>query len=100
MPLFRYDGDVTLNAPTYQAMGEVNVYVCSQPSNAVPPPDNNTTPIPPSPLAVIYADVNGTPLANPAITDPNGHYFFYINPGTYDVIVNDPFGRLSSTLVY
>lgn len=100
MALFRFDGDVLLNAPTYQAMAGVDVYVCSQPSNAVPPPDSNTTPIPPSPLAVIYSDVNGDPLSNPVTTDENGHYFFYIAPGTYDIVVNDPQGRLISTLVY
>lgn len=99
MPLFRYDGVVLLNAPTYQAMGDVDVYICSQPSNANQA-NPNTTPVPPAPLATIYADASGTPLANPVETDLNGHYFFYALPGIYDIVVQDPNGRLTSTQIY
>ena len=99
MALFRYDLDVTLNAPTYQAMAGVNVYVCSQPSNANQA-NPNSTPIPPAPLAALFSDVIGTPLTNPIETDENGHAFFYANPQLVDIVVNDPQGRLVSTLVY
>jgi hypothetical protein len=99
MPLFRYDSSVILNAPTYQAMGGVNCFVCSQPSNANQI-DPDTTPIPPSPLATIFADSSGTPLSNPLTTDSSGQFYFYALPNAYDLVVFDPFGRLSTTFVY
>src|ERR1051326_3127601 len=99
MPLYRRDGWVTLNAPTYTSLGGVNVYVCNQPSNCnqVNPA---LTPVPPSPLAAIYSDSAGTPLANPVITDGFGHYFYYAPPSLYDEFVNDPYGRISAPQVY
>jgi len=63
-----------------QAIAGAQVYVCSQPST--------TSTIPPSPLAIIYADVNGlVPLAQPISTDGFGHYDFYIAGIVYTVVV-------------
>src|SRR5580704_7018865 len=98
MPLFRYDIDVLLNAPSYAALAACNIYVCSQPSNANQT-DPSITPIPPAPLANICADSSGTPLQNPVQTDEYGHAYFYVLPNTYDVVINDPYDRLATTMV-
>jgi hypothetical protein len=37
-------------------------------------------------LAILFADNQGTPLANPFTADTNGHWFFYAANGRYDVM--------------
>ena len=87
--LTRRDGFISLNAPTYTNVGGASVYVCLQPNNAnVANPA--LTPIPPAPLATIYANSSGTPLANPVLTDGNGRYFYYAVPGLYTEVLCDP----------
>jgi hypothetical protein len=94
MALYRRDGVVTLNAPTYTNLGGISVYVCNQPSNANQANPLSTV-IPPAPLATVYANEAGAPLANPVITDGNGHYYFYAAPGLYDIVIADPtLGRI------
>ena len=99
MAFYRYDGWVLLNAPTYQSLGGVNVFVCSQPSN-IDQANPIATPNPPSPPATIYSDSAGDILANPVVTDGFGHFYFYVAAGTYDLFVSDPYGRLASPQAY
>lgn len=90
MSAFRYDG-IVINA-VGEAISGAEIYVCTQPAT--------TNVIPPSPLATLFTDSTGsTPAPNPAISDGNGNYFFYAAPGTYTVLVFDPFGRIP-TLIY
>ena len=61
------------------AIPGAQVYVCAQPANVQ---------VPPTPLALIYADSAGLfPIAQPIITDGFGHYNFYALSGTYTVLV-------------
>jgi len=85
---YRFDG-VVRSAPG-EALPGVQVYVCSQPAN--------TSVLPPSPLATIYADSTGTALANPVIVDGNGNFFFYAASGLYTLLYFDPNGRIADTV--
>jgi hypothetical protein len=38
-------------------------------------------------LATIYSDVNGTPQANPIVTNADGGYLFYAANGVYSVVI-------------
>ena len=80
MAFYRFDGVVR------NVIGEVIpgalVYVCNQPAT--------TNVIPPSPLATIYSDSIGTALANPAVVDGNGNFFFYAATGLYTLVYYDP----------
>ncbi len=74
---YRSDGWVkNVNGP---AVPGAQIYVCSQPANV--------SFLPPTPLALIYADAGLTPITQPIITDGFGHYDFYALPGLYAVIV-------------
>jgi hypothetical protein len=50
---------------------------------------------PPTGYATIYADSIGTPQANPGlVSDGNGNWAFYAATGIYDIVYQDPFGRI------
>jgi hypothetical protein len=88
--VYRKDGTV-INA-IGEAIAGALVYVCTQPAS--------TAAIPPSPLAVLFADPNGAiPLANPVVVDGNGNFFFYATPGSYTHVYFDTFNRIP-TQVY
>lgn len=75
---FRMDGWV--KAATGAAIPGAQIYVCTQPANAVV--------LPPSPLANIFSDVNGlVPITQPILTDGFGHYDFYAQAGAYTIVV-------------
>jgi hypothetical protein len=88
MSFFRRDG--TVNTALGVGVSGVDVYVCTQPAN--------TGSIPPSPLATIYADSSGTPLANPVLTDGLGNFFFYAATGAYTLVYFDPLGRIAEQI--
>ncbi len=74
---FRKDGWV--KAVSGYAVPGANVWVCQQPANLT---------LPPTPLAIIYSDVNGLiPIVQPISTDGFGHYNFYALAGLYTIIV-------------
>lgn len=76
MSLIRSDGwfKSTLGA----AIVGANVYVLTQPAN--------TTLM--TPQATLYSDSNGLmPLPQPVTTDAFGHYYFYVTPGTYTLLI-------------
>jgi hypothetical protein len=56
-----------------RALAGAQVYWCNQPAN--------TSVIPPSPLATIFADTEGDPWPNPQTTDGFGHAYAYLTPG-------------------
>ena len=75
---FRMDGWV--KAATGAAIPGAQIYVCTQPANAVA--------LPPSPLANIFSDVNGlVPITQPILTDGFGHYDFYAQAAAYTIVV-------------
>lgn len=39
-------------------------------------------------LATLFDNV-GQPLSNPVTTDSNGNYFFYVDPGYYNLVINE-----------
>jgi len=84
----RYDNSID-NAVGFAIAG-VQVYVLSQPAN--------TNAFPPTPLATVYADSVGTPLANPVTTNGEGDFFFYAAPGVYTLFYFDPFGRIPNQI--
>lgn len=86
MSFFRLDG--TVNTSQGVGLSGVSVYVCTQPAS--------TDDIPPSPLATIYSDADGTVLANPLETDGLGNYFFYAASGLYTIVVYDSLGRIET----
>jgi len=88
MSFFRKDG--TVNTALGVGISGAFVYVCNQPAS--------TGSIPPSPLATIYSDASGTPLANPVITDGLGNFFFYAATGTYTLVYFDPLGRIQEQI--
>lgn len=88
MSFFRKDG--TVNTAQGVGLSGVDVYVCTQPAS--------TGSIPPSPLATIYADSSGTPLANPVETDGLGNFFFYAATGTYTIVINDSLNRIEEQI--
>ncbi len=77
---FRKDGWV--KSVLGQAIAGASVYVCYQPAD--------TAWVPPLPQIPLYSDVNGVGiLAQPVITDGQGHYDYYAIAGLYtEVIVN------------
>jgi hypothetical protein len=76
--VFRSDGWV--KTPLGPAIPGAQVYVCSQPANVAAAP--------PSPLASIFSDSNGTvPITQPIYTDGFGHYNFYAAAGVYTVVI-------------
>ena len=78
MAIIRSDGWV--KAVTGSAVSGAQVYVCSQPAN--------TAFLPPTPLASIFSDSAGLiPITQPVLTDGFGHYDFYVQAGTYTVVV-------------
>jgi hypothetical protein len=65
------------------ALAGAEVYWCTQPAA--------TASNPPSPLATAYADLNGDPLTQPALTDGFGHAYAYLdNSVLYTVVVWHP----------
>ena len=75
---FRMDGWV--KTTTGAAIPGAQIYVCTQPANAVV--------LPPSPLANIFSDVNGlVPITQPILTDGFGHYDFYAQAAAYTIVV-------------
>jgi hypothetical protein len=88
MSFFRFDD--TVNTAQGVGLSGVEIYVCTQPAN--------TSVIPPSPLATIYSDSSGTPLANPVLSDGLGNYFFYTTTGTYTIVVFDPLQRIETQI--
>lgn len=74
---FRYDTFV--KSSQGPAIPGAQVWVTTQPANLV---------IPPTPLALIYADPLGlVPITQPILTDGYGHGDFYALPGFYTLIV-------------
>lgn len=55
-----------------RALAGALVYWCLQPATVTDTP-------PPSPLAVIYSDLSGTPLVQPVLTDGFGHAVAYMD---------------------
>lgn len=75
---FRMDGWV--KSAQGPAVPGAQIYVCTQPANAVG--------LPPTPLANIFSDVNGlVPITQPIITDGFGHYDFYATAAVYTIVV-------------
>jgi len=67
-----------------RALSGAQVYYCA-------PQPASTGANPPSPLATIYSDMNGTPQTNPVITDGFGHSVAYLTEGVlYTVAVYHP----------
>jgi hypothetical protein len=89
MPTY-YRRDGSINSVQGQALDGVDIYVCTQPAS--------TGSIPPSPLATLYSDATGTPLANPVQTDGLGNYFFYTDTGTYTLVYYDTLARIPTTV--
>jgi len=91
MPLaIRYQ-DIILSA-VGDALDGVLIYVCTQPAN--------TTTIPPSPLAQLYTDSSeATHGPNPVLSDGNGNYNFYIDPGTYTLVYYDTLQRIETIVI-
>jgi hypothetical protein len=88
MALARIDGSVFDNVP--RPVPGASIAVLTQPAN--------TSTQPGSPLASIFADVNGSvPLANPFNVDGSGNYFFYVAAGTYTIQIYG--GTLASQVV-
>jgi hypothetical protein len=88
MALARIDGSVFDNVP--RPVPGASIAVLTQPAN--------TSTQPGSPLASIFADVNGSvPLANPFNADGSGNYFFYVAAGTYTIQIYG--GTLASQVV-
>jgi len=74
------------------AIDGVLIYVCTQPAN--------TSIIPPSPLATLFTDSSGaTPGANPVISDGNGNFDFYANPGLYTLVIYDTLQRIETIII-
>lgn len=88
MAFFRFDG--TVNTALGVGLSGVLVYVCTQPAS--------TSSIPPSPLATLFSNSTGTPLANPLQTDGLGNYFFYAATGTYTIVIFDLLGRIQTQI--
>lgn len=66
-----------------RALAGATVYYCNQPAN--------TSTVPPSPLATVYADLAATPAANPQITDGFGHTIAYLDDSVlYTITYNHP----------
>jgi hypothetical protein len=86
---YRVDGWVkTVLGP---AISGAQIFVLGQPANTVPPvTPPRSTPIPfvPSPQLTLFSDNGITPLAQPVITDSFGHYFFYVAPTLYTLLVS------------
>lgn len=77
MPIVRSDG--WFKSSTGAAIVGAQVYVLTQPAN--------TTLI--APQATLYSDPGGiVPLTQPLITDAFGHYYFYVNGGTYTILIS------------
>ena len=90
---FRNDGWV--KSAQGPAVPGAQIFVCTQPASA-PPALSALVPTP-SPLASVFADVNGlVPITQPIITDGFGHYNFYALPGSYTLLVYNS-GRLQQT---
>ena len=78
MALYRFDGWV--KSALGPALAGVDVYVCLQPAN-IPTGLSSATPTP-TPLAPVFADVNGlVPIVQPLQTDGFGHYSCYAANG-------------------
>ena len=74
---FRSDGWV--KSAVGPAVSGAQVWFVQQPANLT---------VPPTPLALIYSDVNGlVPITQPILTDNFGHYDFYTLAGIYTLIV-------------
>lgn len=63
-----------------RALAGTEVYWCTEPATAPSVP-------PPSPLATIYSDLNGTPLTQPVIADGFGHAVAYLTEGVLFTVV-------------
>src|SRR5271157_931911 len=75
--------DLWVKTALGQAVAGAQIFICSQPTTS-------TSTVPPSPLATIYSDVNGTlPITQPVICDGFGHASFYIAGITYTTVVVD-----------
>ena len=62
-----------------RALAGAAVYYCTQPAT--------TDAVPPSPLATIYSDLNGTVGTNPVYTDGYGHAYAYIDDSVLYTLV-------------
>lgn len=81
MPILRRDD--FLSTPQGQALAGAEVYYLTQPAD--------TTDFPPSPLALVYSDLAGTPAANPQLTDGFGHAVAYLaNTQLYTIAFYHP----------
>lgn len=87
---FRFQG--TVRNAEGPAVPGVEIYVCTQPITSA------AGVIPPTPLATIYSDSIGTPLANPVVVDGNGNFFFYAATGLYSFVFFDPENRIPTTV--
>lgn len=84
--------DDWLTTPQGQALAGAFVYYLTQPAD--------TAANPPSPLASVYSDLEGTPAANPQITDGYGHVVAYLDNGPlYTIAFYHPMLGANSPLV-
>jgi hypothetical protein len=84
--------DDWLSTPQGQALSGAYVYYLTQPAN--------TAANPPSPLATVYKDTEGTVADNPQITDGYGHAVAYLNNGQlYTIAFYHPVLGANSPLV-
>lgn len=90
MALARYD--VTVQDAQGQALSGAVVYFATQPAN--------TSTLPPSPLATVYAAITGgSPLTQPVTTNGFGQAFAYMDDSVlYTVVYNHPL--FNAPLVY
>ena len=63
--------DDWLQTPQGQALAGAKVFYLTQPAD--------TTDFPPGPLASVFSDLEGTPAANPQLTDGFGHAVAYLS---------------------
>ena len=85
-----YRSDLWVKTTLGPAVAGAQIYVLFQPANFSPPiTPPRTIPIPfvPNPQAPVYSDQGFTPMAQPFLTDGQGHANFYVLPGIYTVAI-------------
>lgn len=86
----RYQSQIQV--ATGYALDGVLIYVCNQPAV--------TNVIPPLPLATLFTDASGSVQAsNPAISDGNGNFYFYVDPGIYTLVIYDTLQRIPTLII-